>query len=277
MRKILPLILVAVLLTACGGLHRKGGYYEDDGPPKRTRVDLSKIPSALPRVEPLSQHGNNPYTVSGKMYFPLSSAKDYRERGIASWYGKKFHGKQTSSRERYDMYAMTAAHKVLPLPTYVQVRNLHNGRVVVVRVNDRGPFLRNRVIDLSYAAAAKLDMLRTGTALVEVRAIDGVEPYPTTLQTAGVQAATEHSSSGQPSAPRLYLQVGAFTSWENAVRLRARLNRAQLGLIHIQSELQDNVRFYRVRVGPLASIAESDRLAQRAAEYGVPDAHVIVE
>ncbi len=277
MRQILPVLIAATLLTACGSLHRKGGYYEDDGPPKRSPVDLTSISDAVPREEPRSPYGNEPYTVSGKIYYPLVDANGYQARGVASWYGKKFHGRRTSSGERYDMYAMTAAHKTLPLPTYVQVRNLHNGRSVTVRVNDRGPFLRNRLIDLSYAAAAKLGIVSTGTGMVEVRAVgptpaNAVTPSSRPGETGAIGAVAEQKSSA-----RLYLQVGAFTDWENAERLRSRLSRAQLGPIRIYGELQNNVHFYRVRIGPLGSIEESHRLAERAAEHGIVDARIIIE
>ena len=160
--------LLAALLTGCGTLQK------DRAP--SGGVDLSRIPDAVPKPEPRSRYGNpESYEVNGQHYYVLESSSGYFERGTASWYGEKFHGRRTSSGERYDMYAMTAAHRTLPLPTYVQVTNLRNGRSVVVRVNDRGPFHDNRLIDLSYVAAAKLDMLESGTAPVEVRAIDPLQ------------------------------------------------------------------------------------------------------
>ena len=143
----------------------------------RRRLPAEAVPDAVPRVEPRSRYGNPPfYEVFGKRYYVLSSSSAYVERGVASWYGPGFHKIRTSTGEPYDMYGMTAAHKTLPLPAYVRVTNLQNGRSVVVRVNDRGPFVGNRIIDLSYTAAAKLDMLRNGTAMVEVRAIDPAIP-----------------------------------------------------------------------------------------------------
>lgn len=155
------------------------------------------VPDAVPKVEPLSRYGNPPYyEVFGKRYYVLSSSVDYLERGVASWYGPGFHEVRTSSGETYDMYAMTAAHKTLPLPAYVRVTNLENGRSVVVRVNDRGPFVGNRVIDLSYTAAARLDMLRNGTAMVEVRGIDPRAPL-TELSTPMTASVTPQS--GQPT------------------------------------------------------------------------------
>ncbi|TDJ63154.1 MAG: septal ring lytic transglycosylase RlpA family protein [Proteobacteria bacterium] len=268
MRKSLP-ILLALFITACSGVHKKGGYFEDDGPPKRASVDIASIDNAVPRAEPLSKYGNRPYIVHGKTYYPLKNANGYKERGIASWYGKKFHGRRTSSGEPYDMYAMTAAHKTLPLPSYVRVQNLKNGRLVIVRLNDRGPFVDNRVIDLSFSAATKLGIVGAGTGMVEVAVVAAATtelPAPAPAPTAQIHA-----------PPRLYLQVGAFTSRENAANLQSRLRAAQLGPIFITSEFQGNVRMFRVRVGPLASVAESDRLVQRAMAYGIADAHIVIE
>jgi rare lipoprotein A len=159
------------------------------------------IPDAVPKVEPLSRYGNPPYyEVFGKRYYVLSSSVAYVERGVASWYGPGFHQVRTSSGETYDMYAMTAAHKTLPLPAYVRVTNLENGKSVVVRVNDRGPFVGNRIIDLSYTAAARLDMLRNGTAMVEVRGIDPTAPL-TDLTTPITAAATPQSGRPIAGAP----------------------------------------------------------------------------
>ena len=150
---------------------RKGGYYKDDGPHERPPAGLDAIADATPRAEPLHRYANRPYTVFGKDYRPLSSVQPFRQRGMASWYGKRFHGQKTSSGEPYDMYKMTAAHPTLPIPSYVRVTNLANGRSVVVRINDRGPFHAGRVIDLSYVAAHKLGYIAAGAAQVEVEAI----------------------------------------------------------------------------------------------------------
>jgi len=280
------------LLTACGTLPRSGGYFEDDGPETGPPADVANVPDAVPKTEPRSVTGNKSYAVYGVTYSPLTDSRDYRERGIASWYGKKFHSKRTSSGEPYDMYAMTAAHKTLPLPSYARVRNLQNGRSVVVRVNDRGPFLHNRLIDLSYAAAARLGILGTGTGVVEVEAVSPEEPetqvaqvktYP--LQVIAPAAAAEELPKSQAAAasPKLYLQVGAFTQWDNAANLRNRLEREALRPISIQSSQAANgngpdaTRVYRVRVGPLTNVEEGDRLTERAAQLGVPDARIVVE
>ena len=166
-RAILAAVVTAVALSACG----RSATVEDGAP--RAKVDVAAIPDAVPKVEPKSRYGNPAsYAVYGKRYYPLNASDGYRERGIASWYGTKFHGRRTSSGEPYDMYAMTAAHKTLPLPTYVRVTNLENRRSVVLRVNDRGPFHTNRIIDLSYTAASKLGILSKGTGSVEVLALD---------------------------------------------------------------------------------------------------------
>jgi rare lipoprotein A len=158
------------------------------------------VPDAVPRIEPRAQHGNPPfYDVFGKRYYVLSSSVGYWERGVASWYGPGFHKVRTSIGEPYDMYAMTAAHKTLPLPAYVRVTNLQNGRSVVVRVNDRGPFVGNRIIDLSYTAAAKLDMLRNGTAMVDVRSIDPMAPPVFTASTSGAPASTSGAPASTPT------------------------------------------------------------------------------
>ncbi|MGA9030994.1 MAG: septal ring lytic transglycosylase RlpA family protein [Sulfuricaulis sp.] len=281
------------LLSACGTLSRSGGYFEDDGPETNPPADVANIPDAVPKTEPRSATGNKSYVVYGVTYLPLTDSRGYRERGIASWYGKKFHSKRTSSGEPYDMYAMTAAHKTLPLPSYVRVRNLQNGRSVVVRVNDRGPFLHNRLIDLSYAAAARLGILGTGTGVVEVEAVSPDEPatqvaqaktYP--LQVIAPAVAAEELPSSAPAnatSPKLYLQVGAFTQWDNAANLRNRLEREALRPISIQPSQAakgngpEATRVYRVRVGPLTNVEEGDRLTERAAQLGVPDARIVVE
>jgi rare lipoprotein A len=284
------LIPMLMLLSACGTLTRPGGYYEDDGPESSPPADIANIPDAVPKAEPRSASGNKPYSVYGVTYTPLSDTGGYRERGVASWYGKKFHGRRTSSGEPYDMYAMTAAHKTLPLPSYVRVRNLQNDRSVVVRVNDRGPFLHNRLIDLSYAAAAKLGILGTGTGVVEVEAVGPDEPSTQVVKTYPLQiispavAAEEISASPAPAVgPKLYLQVGAFALRDNAVSLRDRLEREALRPIIVQSSQAGMnggagaAPVYRVRIGPLASVEEGDRLTERAAQLGIRDARIVVE
>ena len=271
MKNRLFVLLVMALATGCATTPR-GGYYQDDGPHAHPPTDLDRVPDATPRHEPLSSRGNDPYKVFGVSYHPLRSAADYRERGVASWYGKKFHGRRTSNGETYDMYSMTAAHKTLPLPSYARVRNLNNGRSVIVRVNDRGPFLENRLIDLSYAAAWKLGIIGTGTGIVEVEGLSGDEP----VRTASARAPDPEPVS-KNAAPRLYLQVGAFTSRDNAETLKDRLARADFAPVYIQSAQLDNTPLYRVRIGPLASVDETDKLAARVAAQGLPHPVVVVE
>ena len=265
------LVVATALAAGCSSVPR-GGYYRDDGPHRRPEVDVSKVPDAVPRSEPHAERNSRPYSVFGVNYRPLKSAKGYRERGVASWYGKKFHGQRTANGETYDMYAMSAAHKTLPLPSYLRVRNLNNGKSVVVRVNDRGPFLENRIVDLSYAAAAKLGIIGTGTGIVEIEALSGDEPV---TQTAN--RAPEPESLPATATPRLYLQVGAFTSRDNAENLKLRLAGADLKSVHIQNSDLDATPLYRVRIGPLDSVDESDRLAARVTAQGLPNPIVVVE
>jgi len=164
-------IALALVLAACSSAPKKGGYYKDDGPGDAPPSNLSSVPDAQPRKEPLNKFANRPYEALGRKFVPLTSVQPYHERGFATWYGKRYHGQKTSIGETYDMYAMTAAHPVLPIPSYARVTNVKNGKSVVVRINDRGPFLHNRVIDLSYAAAYRLDYIANGSAEVIVEAI----------------------------------------------------------------------------------------------------------
>ena len=223
------------------------------------------VPDAVPRPEPRSAHGNPPfYDVLGQRYYVLASADGYLERGVASWYGPTFHGGNTSNGESYDMYGMTAAHKTLPLPCYARVTNLRNGRSVVVRINDRGPFVANRLIDLSYSAAAKLDMIRDGTSLVEVRALTPTVPDVLTR------------TAAQPP-PALYVQAGAFADQHNAQRLVARLQAAGLERAFVALPLQNGAPLYRVRLGPVDSVAQFDALASRLAALGIRDARLAID
>lgn len=284
--KRLAALLVSVALAACGTVPRGGGYYLDDGPDAAPAVDVSKIPDAIPKHEPRAAYGNNAYTALGTRYTPMTDARGYRERGVASWYGKKFHGRPTSSREPYDMYAMTAAHKTLPLPSYVRVRNLQNGRAVVVRVNDRGPFLHDRVIDLSYAAAHKLGIAGTGTGLVEVEAVEPGETVPATARTQPATPPPRHSgleiiptatADARPPLPKIFLQVGAFTRAENAESLRTRLAQTTPKPIFVQPPVSAATPLYRVRIGPLANVEEGDRLGEQLRGLGHTSAHIVVE
>jgi rare lipoprotein A len=227
--------------------------------------DINSVPDAVPKDEPRSKRGNPPfYTVLGKRYTVLDSADGYVERGVASWYGPTFHGESTSIGEPYDMYGMSAAHKTLPLPAYARVTNLSNGRSVVVRINDRGPFAKNRVIDLSYTAAAKLDMLRDGTALVEVR----------TLR-AGGDDNLRRSDETPPQT--LYVQAGAFTDENNARRLVERLKASGVANAFVQSPPASGPRVFRVRAGPVSSTVEFDVLAARLAKLGISEVRLATD
>jgi rare lipoprotein A len=222
------------------------------------------VPDATPRNEPRSRYGNPPfYDVFGKRYYVMPSSVGYVERGVASWYGPGFHEVRTSTGEPYDMYGMTAAHKTLPLPAYVRVTNLQNGRSIVVRVNDRGPFVGNRIIDLSYTAAAKLDMLRNGTAFVEVRALDAGAPEP------GAAAVAANLA--------LFIQAGAFADPANAERLAARLRGGGYGNVFVRENRLAGRTLYRVRIGPVPDVAEFDRVVAALESVGVGDARLALD
>ena len=255
-------IALCLLLGACATAARRPP--RATLPPAPPPGGVESIPDAVPRSEPRSAHGNPPfYDVLGKRYFVLVAADGYVERGVASWYGPTFHGSNTSSGEPYDMFAMTAAHKTLPLPTYAHVTNLRNGRSVIVRINDRGPFVANRLIDLSYTAAAKLDMLRDGTTLVEVQALTPAVP-------------DNLSRSAEAPPPSLYVQAGAFAEERNARDLLERLHAAGLTSAFVLSPLEGK-SLYRVRLGPVGSVAEFDALAARLAALGIPGAFIALD
>ena len=243
-----------------------------DGPP-RGSIPGSLPADPVPRNEARSRYGNGPvYEVNGRSYQVMRSAEGYQERGVASWYGEKFHGRLTSNRELYDMHALTAAHKTLPLPTYVQVTNLTNGKSVIVRVNDRGPFVSNRIIDLSYAAARRIDMIDTGTSLVEVRALTGshvsaTAPHP------GIETADRTAQS----APPLYLQVGAFGDPQNADRRLRLLQQGGIGSAFVAADYSVNPALYRVRIGPVETVEQHDALVARLAGLGIEDTHLVTD
>ena len=231
-------------------------------------MSQSKIKDAVPRKEPRSKYGNpESYVVREKRYYTLKTAQGFSDRGIASWYGKKFHGRKTSSGEKYDMYKMTAAHKGLPLPTYVEVRNLDNGRTAVVKVNDRGPFVDNRIIDLSYAAALKLDVVDKGTAFVEIRALDE-HGRPS----GAAVAARSPQSSGSSS---IYLQIGAFQERQNAVRLSDKVADVMPKNVHIREVTSNGRSLYRVQVGPIVSVNIADGLVQLLGQLGINQHHFV--
>jgi rare lipoprotein A len=236
-----------------------------DGPPVGVEIDLATIPEPVPRAEPRSRYGNHsPYTVHGRTYRVLESAKGYVERGLASWYGTKFHGRPTSSFEPYDMFQYTAAHRTLPLPTYARVTNLENGENVVVRINDRGPFKPGRIIDLSYVAALRLGIVAKGTAMVEVRALDPEQAEPGPV-------AGPHPSDGGP----VFVQVGAFLERENARRARSRLKEAGLAGVRMTRVRANGRTFWRVRLGPFREAAQASRVLAEVRRLGFPAAQLV--
>lgn len=267
-------LTVGALLLATSACSIKG---PGDGAPAR-EVNVANIPNAVPRVEPITSAGNPPsYRVLGKTYYVMDSADGYSERGLASWYGTKFHGRKTSNGETYDMYKMTAAHKSLPIPAYVHVTNLKNGREIIVRVNDRGPFHPNRIIDLSYVAAKKLGIVGHGTGFVEIRTID-----PRTWHKRQHLYKSQYKTRSPPQTVKarpfktLFIQAGAFSSQHNASLLQKRLaelfpNRA-INLVTV-----DGDGLYRVRIGPIPSVEEADNIAQTISDNGYPAPHVVLE
>lgn len=264
---------------------RGGGYYLDDGPgdDEPPPEVLAATPDAVPRAEPLHRFANRPYTVLGKSYTPMKTRDSYKASGIASWYGKKFHGQKTSSGEPYDMYAMTAAHPTLPLPSYARVTNPANGKSVVVRVNDRGPFLHNRIMDLSYAAAWKLGYIGNGSARVTVELL---HPDSDTMQAAAPAPAAESrtapaspppvaaapalilaSASDTPPvdtapAPGAYIQLGAFGNPDNAEAFRSHMAR-EFDWIADRLRLEPGGKVMRVQAGPFRDRTEADAHAEK--------------
>ena len=301
-RTVLVSLALAALLSACSSAPKRGGYYEDDGPGGRPPVDLDKLADAAPKVEPLNSAANSPYTALGQKYVPYRALAPYRQRGVGSWYGRKFHGHRTSSGERYDMYAMTAAHPILPIPSYARVTNIKNGRSVIVRINDRGPFHPGRIIDLSYAAAYKLGYAGAGSAPVEVQAIlpkdmralssggrqtvDGTHAADSVradLPAAGAVTALPAAAAEAvaPSAPEvkpadvaipvaaeasgIYLQLGAFSARDSAENFRVKIYQ-QLAWLDQPIEIEPAGGLYRLHLGPYRDRAEAGRVAERIGE-----------
>jgi len=267
----LSVLLLFATLASCGTNEVK-----DSAP--AGGVGRAGLPDdAVPRPEPRGRYGNGPvYEVFGQRYTVMDHASGYKERGIASWYGKKFHGRLTASREPYDMHAMTAAHKTLPLPTYVRVRNLRNNKSVIVRVNDRGPFVDNRIIDLSYSAALKLDMVRDGTSVVEVTAISFDSPTgdrPMRNTRSGAADASPTATQGN----RIYVQVGAFGSRTNAHRSYSMLKTGGIDGALIHEDKSQGQVLYRVRIGPINGAAQYDALVERLAGLGIRNPILITQ
>jgi rare lipoprotein A len=244
------LVLQVLLLSSCAS-HSKRYSMLDHAP--KLHFNASRIADALPHYEPLSKFGNRDYTIDGKRYYVMKSATGFLERGIASWYGARFHGHKTSNHERYNMFAMTAAHKTLPLPTYVRVTNLRNHRHVVVRVNDRGPFHGNRVIDLSYVAAKKLKLIGHGVAHVEISAITGYTHHQPRLS----RKHFKHWLDGY------YFQVAALSTYARAKNVRRQLQRYINKPITIKAFRLKKKKLYRIVVGPMVSLFEYNQIKHK--------------
>ena len=264
-------------------LKRGGGFYKDDGPGEEIPDGLDDVPDAEPKWEPLHKPATRPYVVLGKEYVPNTSLKPYKARGIASWYGKKFHGQKTSIGEPYDMFAMTAAHPTLALPSYVRVTQVQSGKSVIVRVTDRGPFHADRVIDLSYTAAYKLGLIDGGSGMVEVEAILPGEPAGTTYaqvtkpverengvalaqrlarEEAPVQTLLSGSTSETVLPKGVYLQLGAFGNADNAENLRNHLSR-ELDWLSEPMRIQSAGGIHRLQLGPYTSRPDAEKIADR--------------
>ena len=319
---LLPALLATLLLAACGStpparpgdlvvnppnepiskgktptrkttavLKRGGGFYKDDGPADDIPDGLDDIPNAEPKWEPLHKPATRPYVVLGKEYVPNTSVKPYKARGIASWYGKKFHGQKTSIGEPYNMFAMTAAHTTLALPSYARVTSVQSGESVIVRVTDRGPFHADRVIDLSYTAAYKLGLINGGSGQVEVEAIIPGELTGTTYAQVAAQppavaraetdqiaamaeqlakeeaplqtiAAVSSAPASSDVAKGVYLQLGAFANADNAENLKNHLTR-ELEWLSEPMRVQPGDSIHRLHLGPYANRAEADKVAEK--------------
>ena len=283
--------------TAPSSSPRGGAYYKDDGPEAAPPPNLDQTTDAVPRDEPLHRGANRPYTVFGKQYVPDTSGRLWSQRGVASWYGKKFHGQKTSSGEIYDMYQMTAAHPTMPIPSYARVTNPKNGVSVVVRVNDRGPFHSNRIMDLSYTAALKLGYINQGSALVEVQQVRAgdvppvaraatpapipapapvevapraapvvpLQPSPVAVAPSAPiedRAAAPLTAPPSASAEGIYLQLGAFATRANAEAMKERVQR-DLPWLTEPATVVTTDQLFRVHVGPYPSRAEAGSIAER--------------
>ena len=262
--------LTLLFLAGCGGNIMEKGDSAPLNPP-----DVSEVLNAVPKNEKIRSDKQKSYVVLGKRYYPMSTNEGYSEKGIASWYGKKFHGRKTATGEIYDMYQMTAAHKTLPLPSYAEVTNLNNGLKIIVRVNDRGPFHQGRIIDLSFAGATKLDIIGGGTAEVEVKAINA-EKYEMGKQLIE-KSSLDIDSLNQDSYSGVYLQVGTFGSIGRAEELKEKLAVHLAETVFLMPLYRGQDILYRVRVGPLANVEASEFLTEKLKVLGISDSHTVVE
>lgn len=260
--------ILITLLSGCTGM-----AVNQDGAPDKT-LDWDNIPDAIPSAEPLSKTGNPAsYVVNGQRYYVTLNAEDFNETGRASWYGTKFHGNLTSSGEPYDMYKMTAAHKSLPLPSYVSVTNLENDRQVIVKVNDRGPFVEGRIIDLSYAAAQKLGIVRRGTAEVSVKILSSPE----------INGSSNHNSRGENlihaanKPDRYFVQLGAFSDMENAEKFRSQLASQSIEPTLIKTLSSSDGELHKVQVGPLEDVNDLQSMESRLSDLGYTQVYIVTE
>ncbi len=262
-------MVLALLVASCGTAPTKstapgpGKYYMDDGPPDSVPAGLADIPDAVPREEAFHKFANRPYTVFGVSYVPIVNKERTVQRGIASWYGKKFHGQKTSSGEVYDMFAMTAAHPTFPIPSYARVTNVKNGRSVVVRINDRGPFHSNRIIDLSYAAAVRIGIASAGSGLVEVeRVYEAMQASPAIDRTPAPTPALVETAVVTQDPAGLWLQLGAFSSRESADSFRDKMLR-DLAWNNEPLQVFSREGMHRVRMGPYRNRDEAGAIADK--------------
>ena len=313
--RITPLLLTLVLV-ACGGSPavkpdveptkpaletskaKRGGYYLDDGPGDTPPANIEAIPDAVPKVEPLLARANKPYMALGQSYTPMTEFRPYKQKGIASWYGRRYHGQKTSAGEIYDMYGMTGAHTVLPIPSYVRVTNPDNQKSVIVRINDRGPFHSDRLIDLSYAASYKLGLAGKGSGMVEVEAIDArtydvakapvvkpapaqasaveIKPLQTVEKVESVGVASASNSNPPVADNGIFVQVGAFKSEQNADRLSKKiLSQKLVENAPVNSWYNDGI--YRVRIGPYTSRSDAEMAAAKLKQSLRVNTYVIAQ
>jgi rare lipoprotein A len=300
MPRSLSLLAIALVIAGCASVPPRapstapatsGKYYLDDGPGLNPPADLDAVPDAVPRLEALHRAANRPYAVLGREYVPATMLTPYHERGVASWYGRKFHGQNTSIGEPYDMYAMTAAHPTLPLPSYARVTNIVSGKSVIVRVNDRGPFLHDRIIDLSYAAAYRLGIAQVGSGVVDVEAIlpgamaqspQAARPPLTPVASAAAIApplappAEVRQADNADAAPLssvrggFSVQLGAFANFANAQAFLARTQN-QLATAQVEAKIRQAGGLYRVYIGPYPARGDAERVGERITQaFGFP-------
>jgi rare lipoprotein A len=278
LKALLALLLAALAAAGCATPAKRSPYYSDDGPPQSVPQDLDRVPDAVPRPEPPHRYANRPYSVFGETYTPVVNTQPFKQRGVASWYGRKFQGQKTASGEPYDMFQMTAAHKTLPIPSYVKVTNLANRKSVVVRINDRGPFHSNRIIDLSYAAASRIGLAAKGSGLVEIERVfeppkkDAAAASPPAPDTAPVPVAAaapptpaQAQASEPPDPPGLWIQLAAFSSAEAADAYRDKVAR-QMPWIAEPVQVVESEGYSRVRLGPYRTRDEAEAIAAKVRE-----------